>query len=326
MTRSQPLDILQFWRVSSGAVSAMGKGRFSELGIVVVNFRSTGLLEANVAPLARALPGARVVVVDNLSDAAERDRVGRVARAEGWELVGPPRNLGFGRGMNAGVARAAGLGASVFLLLNPDAVIDAPAVESLLGVVEGDPLALVAPRILRPDGSVWFDGADVHLADGRITSARRRAEFETADLEPWLSGACLMVSHTLWDRVGGFGRGYFLYWEDVELSYRVRRAGGRLVVRSDVSALHAEGGTQGQGLQARGAPKSGLYYYFNIRNRLVFAARNLDRETVARWRRASIPIAYEVLLQGGRRQLLRSWTPVRAAVRGVRDGLRASRD
>ncbi len=295
-----------------------------QLGVVVVNYGSSALLETNLAPLAEALPEAVVVVVDNRTDGRERSRVLALGAEHGWHVVTPEGNLGFGLGMNAGVAEAKRAGATRFLLLNPDATIDPSSVALLAAALDENPLALVAPRILRPDGSVWFDGSDLHLDDGRITATRRRAAADDPRLEQWLSGACLMVGAELWERIGGFGDGYFLYWEDVELSFRARRAGAQVQVVPSATAVHAEGGTQGDGLERSGAAKSEGYYYFNIRNRLVFAARNLPEEQVRRWRRAALPIAWEVLLQGGRRQFLRPVRPVRAAVRGVRDGLRAT--
>lgn len=309
----------------AGAGDGEGRERFAGLAVVVVGYGSSGLLSTNLAPLARALPGAITVVVDNRTTDDERERMRALAADAGWLLVEPDGNLGFGPGMNAGVAAAREAGADVLLLLNPDATMAPDAVATLLGVVRADPDALVAPRILRPDGSVWFDGSDLHLGDGRISATRKREELGVRDAELWLSGACLALSTALWERVGGFGDGYFLYWEDVELSYRARRAGGRVLVVPEATAVHAEGGTQGAGHERSGEAKSETYYYFNIRNRLVFAARNLDASSVRQWRRASLPIAYEVLLQGGRRQFLRPVAPLRAAFRGVRDGLRASR-
>jgi GT2 family glycosyltransferase len=309
------------------AAAGDGEGleRFAGLAVVVVGYGSSGLLGANLAPLTRALPGAITVVVDNRTTDDERERMRALAADEGWLLVEPDVNLGFGPGMNAGVAAAREAGAHALLLLNPDATIEPDAVATLLGVVRADRDALVAPRILRPDGSVWFDGSDLHLGDGRISATRKREELGVRDAELWLSGACLALSAELWERVGGFGDGYFLYWEDVELSYRARRAGARVLVVQEATAVHAEGGTQGAGHERSGEAKSETYYYFNIRNRLVFAVRNLDASSVRQWRRASLPIAYEVLLQGGRRQFLRPVVPLRAAFRGVRDGLRASR-
>lgn len=309
----------------AGAADAGRGDAFEGLAVVVVGYGSSDLLAANLAPLTRTLPGALAVVVDNRTTAGERERMRTLARAEGWRLVEPSENLGFGVGMNTGVAEALAAGADALLLLNPDATIEPAAVATLLGAVRDDPDALLAPRILRPDGSVWFDGSDLHLGDGRISATRKRTELGVRDAELWLSGACLVLSAALWERIGGFGDGYFLYWEDVELSYRARRAGARVRVVPEATAVHAEGGTQGEGHQSSGEAKSETYYYFNIRNRLVFAARNLDPPSVRRWRRASLPIAYEVLLQGGRRQFLRPVVPLRAAFRGVRDGLRASR-
>ena len=296
-----------------------------ELAVVVVNYGSSELLRANLAPLAAAMPEARIVVVDNFSGERERAAIVALGTERGWVVVTPSDNLGFGLGMNAGVDAAIARGATRFLLLNPDATIERDAVETLSAAVAAEPFALLAPRILRPDGSVWFDGSDLNLDDGRITATRKRAVADDPRLELWLSGACLMVSAELWERIGGFGDGYFLYWEDVELSYRARRAGASVRVVDAATAVHAEGGTQGDGLETAGAAKSEGYYYFNIRNRLVFAARNLDAATVRRWRRASLPIAWEVLLQGGRRQFAHPVAPVRAAFTGVRDGLRASR-
>lgn len=299
---------------------------FTNLGVVVVNYGSSELVEANLAPLAATLPGATIVVVDNFTTDAEKAAIDELAQRLGWRTVLNSVNLGFGGGNNLGVAEARAAGATRFLLLNPDATITASDVAILLERVDADELVLVSPRVLRPDGSEWFAGSDLYLSDGRIRSARRRGEHAEAPREEWLSGACLLVSAELWSRVAGFDERFFLYWEDVDLSHRVVQAGGSLEVVAAASAVHAEGGTQGAGHSTKGQPKSSRYYYFNIRNRLLFAAVNLDKRAVRRWRMLAVPVAWEVLLQGGRRQFLRSPKPILAGIRGVIDGFALTKD
>jgi GT2 family glycosyltransferase len=297
----------------------------SALAVVIVNYGSHELLAQNLAPLTRARPDLAVVIVDNLSTPAERAAVTALSAAEGWHLELPDGNEGFGTGMNRGVARVEGLGRTHVLLLNPDALIDAKAVTALLAASEADDDAMVAPRILRPDGSLWSAGSDLYLADGRIRSRRRREEGTTARIEPWLSGACLLLSIALFRRAGGFDDAYFLYWEDVDLSHRVTAAGGRLVLLDDVMAVHAEGGTQGAGGQSSGEAKSTVYYFHNIRNRMLYAARHLEDDDLRAWRRNAPRVAWEILLQGGRRQFLSSRAALAAGLRGLRDGDRIAR-
>ncbi|MET3811364.1 GT2 family glycosyltransferase [Arthrobacter sp. UYEF3] len=235
----------------------------------------------------------------------------------------PNENVGFGKGMNLGVARAASGGAQSFLLLNPDATIDNASISQLHESVALDPLLISSPLVLRPDGSTWFDGADLYLDTGRTASVRKRASNPGSPTEPWLSGACLMVSAALWNEVGGFDEEYFLYWEDVDLSYRVTKAGGRLAVLRGAVAVHDEGGTHSPENVARlDRRKSSTYYYYNIRNRLLFAARHLDDDSLSRWRSSSGRAAYDILLRGGKRQFLRPAAPLRAALHGHLDGLR----
>jgi GT2 family glycosyltransferase len=267
------------------------------------------------------------VVVDNFTSTSERAAVEGLAAIEGWSTILSDDNLGFGAGMNAGVARAIELGASEFLLLNPDATLSADAVAALLRAIEASPMTLVSPTILRPDGSVWFAGADLYLADGRIRSLARRDRDAQATIMPWLSGCCLAVTKQLWTAVGGFDTEYFLYWEDVDLSRRVVDAGGSLLVAPGAVAVHAEGGTQRSGgLQTAATAKSPIYYYYNIRNRLLFAARHLESNEIDAWLAVSRRVAWEVLLQGGRRQFLSPIRPLDAARRALRDGRRIARE
>ncbi|WP_431278369.1 glycosyltransferase [Leifsonia poae] len=302
------------------------QARFAGCAVIVVNYASTALLAQNLVRLSDAADGLTVVVVDNLSTASERRELIDLATAKDWSTVLPDENLGFGLGMNAGVARALESGAERFLLLNPDAVIEPDDARRLFDRVTAEPLTLVSPTVLRPDGSTWFAGADVSLADGRMSSAAKRPQPAERRAEPWLSGACLCVSEELWQRVDGFADGYFLYWEDVELSHRVLAVGGELAVAADAVAVHAEGGTQQEGAEHASAAKSDGYYYYNIRNRLVFAARNLSTADLVAWRKTATPVAWEILLQGGRRQFVRSLKPLATAVRALRDGRRIVRD
>lgn len=295
------------------------------VAVIVVSYGSARLLEENLLPLVTGAVGLRVVVVDNRTTDDEARRVESLAERHGWTAILSPTNLGFGGGVNRGVARARQLGASRFLILNPDAAIEAAAVAVLLDAVDADPLELVSPYITRPDGSAWFAGADLYTNDGRIRSTRRRDPAGPAPLVPWLSGCCLLISDVLWDHLDGFDEEYFLYWEDVDLSYRVLAVGGSLRVVDAATAVHAEGGTQGAGLQSAAHAKSSTYYYFNIRNRLLFAVRHLDDDAVRAWWKVSGRVAWEILLQGGRRQFLSPGRPIGAALRALRDGRRLVR-
>ena len=290
------------------------------LGIVVVNYGSAHLVAENLGRVDLTGVPVHVVLVDNHTSDAEADAVRALAAAHGWQAVLLPDNRGFGSAVNAGVAAAREAGCVCFLVLNPDATATAEVVDELRRESLRRPSALVSPRVLRPDGTVWFDGALLDLADGATRrggpAALRRPPAAT---QPWITGACLAVHRDLWDRLGGFDEDYFLYWEDVDLSARCLAAGGELVVREDLVAHHDVGGTQASGA---GRAKSAVYYRYNCRNRLVFAARHLSRRRVLAWAWRTPGATRDILLRGGRRQLLRQPGLALAAVRGSAEGLR----
>jgi GT2 family glycosyltransferase len=197
-------------------------------------------------------------------------------------------------------------------------VVSAEVTTELRAHSTREPLALISPRLVDADGDVVFRGARVDLRTGDTVSRPDGADDDAGD---WLTAACLMVHNRLLQRIGGVDEGYFLYWEDVDLSFRGRAAGGSLVVRHDLVARHDEGGTHNRpGDRA----KSPLYYRYNCRNRLLFGARHLDRRDLLRWILCTPGASWRILLRGGRRQLLHSPRPVWAAVSGSVAGIVAA--
>lgn len=283
--------------------------------LIVVNYGSHGLLERNLGELDVQGLGALVVVVDNLRSPADSRAMAELAESRGWLLVPTGWNAGFGTGVNLGAAVALARGCDVLITLNPDLEVDAAVVRELAAAVRADPASMVGPRVMTPDGRVWFGGGFVALDEGRCRSVPGPAGERTP---PWLSGACLAVHRDLWSRVGGFDEEYFLYWEDVDLSYRVVRAGGRVEVRQDLTAVHQVGGTQHDpGVRARSA----AYYFYNCRNRLLFAAKHLDRRDRWRWAVGTPADVRRVLLRGGRRQFARPLSCLWPGVLGSAAGL-----
>lgn len=289
------------------------------LALVLVNYASHQLLERNLDPgLAQA--GIEVVVVDNHTTAEELAALQALAGERGWHVVPSPTNVGFGDGVNLGVARARELGCDAFVALNPDAVVSIAVLQELHRAVQQDQLSLVCPRMDRSDGRHYFRGSMINYATGRLKVGWPEQSTAPAGAQsrPWLTAACLAFHVRAWDVVGGFAPGYFLYWEDVDFSRRAAESGLRLVMRPDLVAIHDEGGTQHS---AQGATLSTAYYYWNTRNRLLFAARHLGRADLVRWMLRTPAESRQILLRGGRRQLLASRDGLKAAARGSRDGL-----
>jgi GT2 family glycosyltransferase len=298
------------------------------LAVVVVNYASAHLLQRNLVVVAREAreidPDATVIVVDNRSTDDERRAAQEIALANEWVLIAPDSNTGFGGGVNIGVTRAIAEGATDVLVINPDAHIDRESLRRLASTTAESRTTLASPMISDSDGRTWFAGIDLLLDDGTMRARRKRVAGDPQPFEPWLSGACLWITREVWELAGGFDDDYFLYWEDVDFSRRVVSAGGSLALVEDASAVHDEGGTQRSEPEVSRA-KSETYYYYNIRNRMLFAVRHLDDAGVRRWRRSIPRTAREVILRGGRRQLIQSAAPIRAYLRGVREARRIAR-
>jgi GT2 family glycosyltransferase len=253
-----------------------------------------------------------------------------VADEREWQLIEMSRNDGFGAGVNAGMRHAAEAGCGSFLILNPDVRISADVINELREHCLREPSALITPRLTTPDGRLAFSGSQVYLDTGRIKrlppldadaaseTINGRTLEDGRPASAWLPGTCLALHRDLAARIGGFDEPYFLYWEDVDLSFRCQTAGGSLVIRHDLSVVHAEGGTQNRRDQRA---LSSRYYYWNCRNRLLFAARHLPTRQVLRWILHTPVESWQILLRGGRRQLLRSPAPLVAAVRGSVSGI-----
>lgn len=296
----------------------------STLAIIVVNYGTHALVESNLlASLDDAFAG-QVVIVDNLASIDDRRAMEAACLTHGWTFVASADNSGFGGGNNQGVAAARDLGCQEYLFLNPDASITAASISGLHARVLADPMLLVAPLVLRPDGSVFSDEVDLLLDSGTMRSrARRPAQLEASRTHTWVSGACFALTDTLWTAIGGFDESYFLYWEDVDLCHRAQLAGGTVEVDHTCQAVHDEGQTHGQHVPERA--KSALYYRFNTRNRLVYAAKHLSRADRRRWLRATPAASYAIVLQGGRRQFLRPDRSLWPALQGTWSGLLAYR-
>ena len=218
--------------------------------------------------------------------------------------------------MNRGVRAALVDGFDVFVLLNPDASAGAPVLAELARAVRRGNGAVVAPRVVDSSGGVEFSGRTVSLRRGR-----NRSGWSPQDDDPewanWVTGACMAFDGGTFRDLDGFDPSYFMYWEDVDFSRRAVAAGRSLVVREDLTVRHDEGGTHKRG---GGRSKSHLYYYWNCRNRLLFG-RRFRRVSWARWLWATPRESWLILLQGGRRQILRDPGTLLAAVRGTVAGL-----
>jgi GT2 family glycosyltransferase len=220
--------------------------------VVVVAYNSREHLRACVEPLA-GVREVSILVVDNACPERSFEVVDELA---GVRVVHMPRNGGFAYGCNGGWRAG---GSELVLFLNPDARLEPAALARLAHALEIDPSAgVVGPRTLGEDGtlrwtirrfpslrSTYGQALFLHHLAPRASwvdeVVRDPARYERPGRVDWLSGACLLVRRSTLEAVGGLDEGFFLYVEDIDLCWRVRRAGLDVVYSPDAICVH-EGG------------------------------------------------------------------------------------
>jgi N-acetylglucosaminyl-diphospho-decaprenol L-rhamnosyltransferase len=247
------------------------------LDVVIVSYRCRELLRGCLDAL-RAHPPSlpmRVVVVDN----ASADGTVELVRSEfpGVVLIASPSNLGFAAATNLGARKG---DAPFLLVLNPDTAVTAGALDTVLGTLEAHPeVAIVGPRLLREDGTL--DHAAKRSfptplsALGHFTGVGRRpgasgrlASYRAPDVESGpvdsVNGAFMLIRRDAFEAAGGFDEGYWMYMEDLDLSYRLAEAGWTSWYEPDATVTHVKGGTtqEGRSVRLTWAFHRGMYRFY----------------------------------------------------------------
>lgn len=239
---------------------------------VVVNYRGLADTRACVESLlAVDYRSHSVVVVENGSGEAEAKAL-LAAMPAGVHVLRSDTNLGYGGGANVGLRWAVQADAEYAWVLNNDTTVDARSVAELVRAMESDPsCGAASPQIEAAVGpnsprGVWYAGGVADLR--RVVTQHTHDLLETdAPLvsTDFVSGCAIFLRTRALAEVGMFWERLFLYWEDVELSFRLRAAGWHLAVAPAARIHHV----------VHGSVTSAVAEYFYYRNAILVAQRQL---------------------------------------------------
>jgi GT2 family glycosyltransferase len=155
-------------------------------------------------------------------------------------------NLGFGGGCNAGIRQALARQADYVWLINSDATVAPDALSALVRCAEHNPAVGSVGSVLyeahAPDRIQLWGGGRVNLWLGRSNHCLAPGPID------FVSGASLLLRRTALEHVGLFDEAsFFMYWEDTDLAFRLRKAGWQLAVAADSKVWHKQSASLGLG-------------------------------------------------------------------------------
>ena len=244
------------------------------LSIITINYN--GL--ADTCALIDTIPfnddSLEVIVVDNASIEDEAAIIER--RYPQIQVIRSNTNLGFAGGNNLGIKAAHG---KYLFFINNDTLLR-PQTSDLIPLIhrlESSPkIGAVCPKIRFAwgDNPIQFAGytplSPVTMRNRAIGFGETdQGQYDTAHLTPYAHGAAMMVKREVIDKAGLMPECYFLYYEELDWSMMIRRAGYDIWYEPAVSIFHKESQATGQ--------DSPLRTYYITRNRLLFVKRNINR-------------------------------------------------
>lgn len=215
---------------------------------IVVNWNGGAMLQDALASLfAQTWPALDVVLVDNASTDGSADAA-RERFGSRLSVVRNPRNEGFARGNNVGMAAAKG---EWLFLLNSDAVCDPNTIEQLMSFVGDKPeVGQLACRVLQADRPHYFDSVGLLLYPDGVCRPRGWEEkdlgqYDRADEVIAPHGCACALRKTMVDELGGFDEDFFCYLEDMDLGVRGQLAGWKCWYVPSARVLHRKSATAG---------------------------------------------------------------------------------
>jgi GT2 family glycosyltransferase len=227
------------------------------VSVIIVSYNVRGFLGSLITSLHRALHDidSEIIVVDNASDDDTVDFLKR--NYPDVRLIENRTNVGFGKANNQGVRISVG---EYLLLINPDAIVEENTVREMLDFCRHHPDAGASScKVLNADGSLqkscrrgfptpWVAFTKISGLGTLFPKSRIFGRYNLTYLNPEevhevdaIGGSFMFIPRKVFLEVGGFDEDYFMYGEDIDLCYKIKKAGYKVYYTPQTSAIHFKG-------------------------------------------------------------------------------------
>ena len=249
----------------------------TEIAVVILNYNGRNFLKQFLPSVIQFSGEAKIIVADN---ASTDDSIAFIESeyAAHVEILKMDRNRGYCGGYNFALDK---IQAKYFVLLNSDVEVTQGWIEPVINILKSDPtIAAAQPKILSFNEKNKFEyaGAAGGFIDflgypfcrGRIFTNLEEDHNQYNDVRQvfWATGACLFVKAEIFKKLGGFDVDFFAHMEEIDLCWRLNRAGYKVYYQGESKVYHVGGGT----LSASNPRKT----YLNFRNGLSLLIKHLS--------------------------------------------------
>ena len=228
-----------------------------DLSIIIVNYNVKEFLQnlLHSAEKASSRISKEIIVIDNASDDGSVDIIKQ--KFPTVKLVENKNNIGFGSANNQGLKIAQG---KYILFINPDCIVSENTFDKMISFFNEHPdCGLAGCKILNSDGSLqlacrrsfpgpWTSFTKVTGLSNLFPGTRIFARYNLTYLDEnrthevdAVSGSFMMIKRDAYEKVGGFDDQFFMYGEDLDLCYRVQKAGFKVYYVPDTQIIHYKG-------------------------------------------------------------------------------------
>ena len=273
-----------------------------KVSIVILNFNGAEDTIACLASLQNIKKSktlkTEVIVVDNASSDGSLIKIKK--KFPGVILLENSQNLGFTGGCNEGARFALKSGTDYVMFLNNDTTVGPDFVEELVDGAKPLNVAGTLPKVYFYKGYeyhkdryknndlgkvIWYAGGDMDwknlIGKNRGVDEVDHGQYDTKYETNLATGCCFLIKAEVLNKIGLFDDRYFLYYEDADLTERIKRAGYKIIYQPKAVIWHKNAASSG----GSGSP---LQDYYISRNRLLFGMRYASVRTKVALARESL--------------------------------------
>lgn len=228
-----------------------------DVSVIIVNYNTLKLTENTINSVLKKTKDLNfeIILVDNNSTDGSKEYFSKEEYEGKFIFIKSEKNLGFGKANNLGINIAKG---KYIFFLNPDTILINNAIKILYDFMQNNTECGVCggnlfTKDLKPNHSFREKITSLYTEINdyfnlyekikfRFFNKRRDFNYTDKNIEVgYITGADMMVSKSVIDKVGGFDKDIFMYYEEVELSYRIKKEGLTIFNVPEAKIIHLEG-------------------------------------------------------------------------------------